>query len=561
MGELYRINKSTLEDLADTVRTATGQTGPISFDEIKTVAKESIVNGVNLPTLSTPASASDILAGKEAINGEGNVLTGTIETKTSSDLTASGATVSVPAGYYATDASKSVSTTTQATPSVSVDANGKITATSNQSAGYVSAGTKTGTKQLTTQGAKTVTPSESSQTAVASGVYTTGTVTVNAIPDGYIVDEEVDEQETLISQIMTNLENKMVPSGVELPVLSNPASASDILSGREAIDGIGNILTGTIASQGAKTITPSTSNQTAISAGYYTTGDITVNGDSNLIAENIKSGVSIFGVAGSYEGSGSSSGGSSTTLSLTAVSCSNLSSGDMLYYTTFDGSSVKYTSYGAMQLGTRYRILISDALSGSAATLISSAASPTIAAGATIKAQGSGYYILEIAATSACCFVAGTQVLVSMDGQTKNIEDMVDGDDVVSYNVLTGENYIAKVNKLIVKTDTIDIADVHFDNGSMLTMNAYHPIYTEAGFHSLTNHDGYDTLVVGDNCKTVNGWSKITEINRYVSEPIITYNLSVIDIGEDPDNEINDTFFANGIVVHNAFPSGPSTGC
>lgn len=43
MAELYRINKSTLEDLADTVRTATGQTGPISFDQIEEVAKQSII--------------------------------------------------------------------------------------------------------------------------------------------------------------------------------------------------------------------------------------------------------------------------------------------------------------------------------------------------------------------------------------------------------------------------------------------------------------------------------------------------------------------------------------
>lgn len=43
MSELYKINKSTLEELADTVRTATGQTGPISFDQIEAVAKESII--------------------------------------------------------------------------------------------------------------------------------------------------------------------------------------------------------------------------------------------------------------------------------------------------------------------------------------------------------------------------------------------------------------------------------------------------------------------------------------------------------------------------------------
>ena len=48
---------------------------------------------------------------------------------------------------------------------------------------------------------------------------------------------------------------------------------------------------------GAQTITPKTSNQT-LTKGYYK-GDITVKGDANLIASNILSGKSIFGVTGS----------------------------------------------------------------------------------------------------------------------------------------------------------------------------------------------------------------------------------------------------------------------
>lgn len=75
-----------------------------------------------------------------------------------------------------------ISPTTQATPSISVNAAGLITASATQSAGYVTAGTKSATQQLTTQSAKTVTPSNSSQTAVSSGVYTTGAVTVAAVP-------------------------------------------------------------------------------------------------------------------------------------------------------------------------------------------------------------------------------------------------------------------------------------------------------------------------------------------------------------------------------------------
>lgn len=56
-----------------------------------------------------------------------------------------------------------------------------------------------------------------------------------------------------------------------------------------------------LAFQAAKTITPSTDSQIAVSSGYYTGGDITVAGDENLVAENIKSGVSVFGVSGVLE--------------------------------------------------------------------------------------------------------------------------------------------------------------------------------------------------------------------------------------------------------------------
>lgn len=72
-----------------------------------------------------------------------------------------------------------MTTATQATPSINVDSSGLITASATQSAGYVSSGTKSATKQLTTQASKTVTPGTSNQTVVASGRYTTGTVTVS----------------------------------------------------------------------------------------------------------------------------------------------------------------------------------------------------------------------------------------------------------------------------------------------------------------------------------------------------------------------------------------------
>lgn len=78
-----------------------------------------------------------------------------------------------------------------ATPTIDVSAGGLITATTEQEKGYVSGGTKSATQQLTTQGAKTVTPGTSNQTAVASGRYTTGDVKVAG--DANLVPENIAE--------------------------------------------------------------------------------------------------------------------------------------------------------------------------------------------------------------------------------------------------------------------------------------------------------------------------------------------------------------------------------
>lgn len=207
MAEML-IQSESLTSIADKIRVLSGTEDAMGLDDmaehvgeanedviteaglIKQIASAlegKAAGGVDLPELTNEGSASDLLSGKELIDSKGNVVTGNIPTKSDNDLTISGATITIPSGYYATQATKSIDTATQATPSISIDSNGKITATATQTAGYVAAGTKSATKQLTTQAAKTITPSTTLQTAVEKDVYTTGVVTVAAIPSEYIV--------------------------------------------------------------------------------------------------------------------------------------------------------------------------------------------------------------------------------------------------------------------------------------------------------------------------------------------------------------------------------------
>jgi hypothetical protein len=134
-------------------------------------------------------------------------------------------------------------------------------------------------------------------------------------------NEDVATEAGLIAQIASALEGKAAGGsggGIQLPTLTNAGSASDLLNGKQLIDGNGNIVTGTIPSKSAATYTPTTSNQT-ITAGTYLSGTQTIQGDSNLVSENIKSGVSIFGVTGTM----SNNSGGATIKTTTKKNSSN----------------------------------------------------------------------------------------------------------------------------------------------------------------------------------------------------------------------------------------------
>lgn len=96
------------------------------------------------PSVTTEGYVSSGTAGNSDIS-----LTASVNTRTSSDLTANGDTVTVPAGYYGSQATKAVATGSAGTPTATkgtVSNNSvSVTPSVTNTAGYISGGTETGT--------------------------------------------------------------------------------------------------------------------------------------------------------------------------------------------------------------------------------------------------------------------------------------------------------------------------------------------------------------------------------------------------------------------------------
>ena len=160
-----------------------------------------------LPALVSPGSASDLRSGKQLVGADGSVVTGTL------------------------------AEVTQATPSISVSSGGLITATATQSGGIVASGSKSATKQLPTQAAKTVTPGTTNQTAVASGRYTTGAVTVKG--DANLKEENIAEGVSIFGVSGTHkgatpeytaLSNSAFSGGWNQIIITLPKNCAQLLS-------------------------------------------------------------------------------------------------------------------------------------------------------------------------------------------------------------------------------------------------------------------------------------------------------------------------------------------
>lgn len=297
-----------------------------------------------------------------------------ISRKSSTDLTASGATVTAPAGYYESSASKSVATGSATAPASISGTSATVTAGTNTltlsktvsvtpsvTAGYVSSGTAGNTdvsltasvntrssSDLTASGA-TVTapagyygsaatksvdsmtlPTAASSTLSGTSKATIGRSTSNQyinIPTGYnstasyyLVSATPNGTATAPSSISGT--DATVSTGTNTLTLSKTVSVTPTIStaGYISAGTAGNSsvsLTANVTTQAAQTIYPSSSDQT-INSGRYLTGNQTIKAvtTTNLSAENIKSGVvvqvgdsadsdRVLSITGTYTGGGS----------------------------------------------------------------------------------------------------------------------------------------------------------------------------------------------------------------------------------------------------------------
>lgn len=105
------------------------------------------------------------------------------------------------------------------------------------------------------------------------------------------------------TETFTSLVPKVLDISDGIDTSDATATSLDILKDKTAyVNGVK--LTGEIENLVETEYTPTIENQ-IISSGLYLSGPQTIKGDPNLLASNIKEGVSIFGVSGSYSGGSS----------------------------------------------------------------------------------------------------------------------------------------------------------------------------------------------------------------------------------------------------------------
>ena len=203
---------------------------------------------------------------------------------------------------------------------------------------------------VTKKSAATYTPGTSDQ-SIASGQYLNGTQTIKG--DSNLTAGNIRSGVKIFGVSGTYAGSSSGGSGsVSLQSKTvSPSESTQTVKPDSGYGGLSQVTVNAISTtyvgsgvtkKAAATYTPTTSNQT-IAASQYLNGAQTIKGDANLVAGNIKSGVSIFGVTGTY--AGSSSGGSNGNNNVEAYHVTSTS--PSVNFKTSSGT-IKIWGYGTM---------------------------------------------------------------------------------------------------------------------------------------------------------------------------------------------------------------------
>lgn len=276
-----------------------------------------------------------------------------------------------------------------------------------------------------------------------------------------------------------------------------------------------------------------------------------VAGDRDLIASNIRAGVDIYGVTGTYSGGSSLSTG---TL-VTAVDNSYLS---IDYCVTQDAAGGLTTSTGTQSSGEsptfavpfETPIMITVRNTSGYMTLASydgliQLYSQEYALSAYDRV---GVYCFKLDPSASshsfrvshdCCFDGSSRVILA-DAETKALADVQIGDNVLTYNEVTGTTEINEVTATGSVTIGI-ISEITLEDDTKIRLNKYHPMWTEQGWKSLTRYNNLPELTINDKLMNSQGeYVSIKSIEGISIEEETYYTLKVAN---------NNNFYVNGYLA------------
>jgi len=142
------------------------------------------------------------------------------------------------------------------------------------------------------------------------------------------------------------------------------------------------------------------------------------------------------------------------------------------------------------------------------------------------------------------CFPAGTRITLE-SGDVKNIEDIKEGDTLVSFDTHNKKFTTGRVSKLN-KSVQSDLIHIMTDSDSTLKSTLGHRIYTTNGWRDAKDLREGDILIKGDGKET-----KITKVEQTPGDYEVYH---IMNVGSDH------TYFANNILVHNWSTITPDSG-